>query len=93
MNYRKQNSNGDRQPSLTAEQIKSTISFLNRSFREASEEYRARAGSNSNVRGSVLYDYQVEFSYLIDNIQRGPVFFAIQHIAEANELIGKLQKH
>lgn len=92
MNYRKHNSNNDRPQSLSVDQIKSTVSFLNRSFREAAEEYRSRTGNGSNVRGSALHEYQVEFAYLIDSIQRGPVFFAIQRIAEANELISKLQK-
>lgn len=78
--------------SLSDEQIKSTVSYLNRSFREAAEGFKTRTGHYTNTRGSILHDYQVEFSYIIDKIQRGPVFFAVQHIAEANELISKLQK-
>lgn len=76
--------------SLTEDRIKTSVSFLNRSFRETAEEMKNRTGLSSNVRGSVLYGYQVEFSRLIDAIQRGPIFFAMQHIAEANDLIGKM---
>lgn len=91
MNFRKPNN--DKPLSLTPEQIKTTVSFLNRSFRETADEFKTRTGLNSNVRGSILHDYQVEFAYIIDKIQRGPIFFAIQHTAEANELIGRLAKH
>lgn len=91
MTFRKQN-NENKPLSLTPEQITNTVSFLNRSFRIAADEFKSRFGS-SNVRGTTLYDYQVEFAYIIDKIQRGPVFFAIQHTAEANELIGRMSKH
>lgn len=79
--------------SLSNDQIKNTVSFLNRSFRETADEFKTRTGMNSNVRGTVLNKYQSEFAYLIDTIQRGPVFFAIQNIALANELISKMSKH
>jgi hypothetical protein len=90
MNVRKPNT--DKPVSLTPEQIKTTVSFLNRSFREVADEYKSRTGLNSNTRGSTLYDYQTDFAYIIDKIQRGPIFFAIQNIAEANDLIGKLSR-
>lgn len=79
--------------SLTPEQIKISVSFLNRSFRETAETFKSRTGLTSNVRGSVLYDYQVEFAHLIDEIQRGPVFCAVQRIAEANELISTMANY
>lgn len=90
MNFRKPNN--DKPVSLTPEQIKTTVSFLNRSFREAADEYKSRTGLSSNTRGSTLYEYQTDFAYIIDKIQRGPIFFAIQNIAEANDLIGKLSR-
>jgi hypothetical protein len=90
---RKFNSEKPEKPvALTDDQIKNTISFLNHSFRETSEDFKRRTSSYSNVKGSVLYQYQTDFAYIIDKIQRGPVFFAIQNIAEANELIGKLSR-
>lgn len=78
---------------LTVEQIDKSVSVLNRAFREAIEEFKPRTGVTSNVRGTALHDYQVEFAYVIDKIQRGPVFFVIQHIAEANDLISRVSKH
>lgn len=91
MNTRKQHN--EKPATLTPEQIKSTVAFLNRSFRETSDEFKARTGIHSNVRGTVLNEYQTEFAYLIDEIQRGPIFFAIQRTAEANELIGNMARH
>ena len=93
MNKKHADKNDNKPTSLSPDQIKVTVSFLNRSFREASDEFKRRTGMTSNVRGSVLNWYQTEFAYLIDSIQRGPVFFAIQNIAEANDLIGRLSKH
>lgn len=79
--------------SLTAEQVDKSVSVLYRAFRETLDEFRSRTGINSNVRGTALHGYQVEFAYIIDKIQRGPIFLAIQHIAEANELINRVSKH
>ena len=78
---------------LTAEQINKSVSVLNRSFRESIEAFKTRIGKSSNVVGTDLYFYQTEFAYVIDKIQRGPIFLAIQHIAEANELIKKVDSH
>lgn len=91
MNIRKPHN--DKPLPLTPDQIKTTVSFLNRAFREAADEFKIRTGLNSNVRGSVLHGYQVDFAYIIDKIQRDSIYFAIQHIAEANELIGNLSRH
>lgn len=78
---------------LTPEQINKSVSVLNRSFRESIETFKVRIGKSSNVVGTDLYFYQTEFAYVIDKIQRGPIFLAIQHIAEANELIKKVDAH
>lgn len=92
MNRKFNNEKPEKPLALTDDQIKTTVSFLNRAFRETSDEFKQRTSLYSNVKGSVLYQYQTDFAYIIDKIQRGPVFFAIQNIAEANELIGKLSR-
>lgn len=38
-----------------------------------------------------LYRYQVDFAYLIDEIQRGPLFAAKKAINDANGLIDDIQ--
>lgn len=85
--------NENKPVSLSPDQIKVTVSFLNRSFRETADDFKRRTGMSSNARGSVLNWYQTEFAYLIDAIQRGPIFFAIQNVADANDLINRLSKH
>lgn len=78
---------------LSDEQIERSVSVLNRAFRDAMEEFKVRTGNTTNTKGTDLYNYQVEFSYIIDNIQRGPAFAAVSYIAEANELIARMNKH
>jgi hypothetical protein len=78
---------------LSAEQIEKTVTYLNRSFRDTAEAFKTRTGLNSNVKGTVLNGYQTDFAYLINDIQRGPVFLATQAIADANQLIAKMDQH
>jgi hypothetical protein len=79
-------------PLPTDEQLARNISALNRTFREAADEFKQRGGGNSNVRGTTLHRYQVDFAYLIDEIQRGPRFFAVQNIVAVNDLIARLRE-
>lgn len=78
------------QASLTEGQIKQTVNFLNHSFKDACETYKRSSGDNKNVKGTFLHTAQVEYSYLINEIQKGPIFFAIQNIATANEHIANV---
>ena len=42
------------------------------------------------VKGTDLYNYQVEFSHLINEIQRGPTYIVPKVIANCNEFINKI---
>lgn len=42
--------------------------------------------------GNLLYNYQVEFCYMIDEIQRGPQYIIPKVISDANNLISQLEK-
>lgn len=44
------------------------------------------------TKDSSLYPYQVEFCYLIDDIQRGPEYFVSRVITDANNLIERVNK-
>ena len=65
---------------LTTEEIDKTILYLSRAFANAT--YKAgkiigfkaeRVNSQTNsLKTTELYDYQVEFVYLLDNIKRCP---------------------
>lgn len=58
-------------------------------FREKPERNQEPTGSIPN--GNRLYRYQVEFCYLIDDIQRGPQYIIPKKISDANELIDQLE--
>lgn len=73
--------------------------YLNRAFAKAAskaaEKISAKAVRAKNVKGifetTPMYDYQVDFCYLIDNIQRSPGYIIPKYIQQANELISKLE--
>jgi len=62
--------------------VKQVIRYLNHAFSKATRPF----GSN-NSKGTELYAIQVEFCYLIDNIEYGPKYIVPKLIAKANELI------
>lgn len=50
--------------------------------------YKATRGSGEKaVRGTTLFKLQVEFSYMVDSIKRGPAYIAPKLIAVCNEFI------
>lgn len=51
----------------------------------------ARNVDGNKVTTTKLYDLQVEFSYLLDEIQRGPKCLVTHNIAKANELLDKIE--
>lgn len=66
-------------PSLnTKEQVKK----LNDAFHHVT-----RSMGKNNVKGTTLYQYQVDFAYLLDNIERGPTFQIPFLIYQAENLI------
>lgn len=62
--------------------IQDTCKELKRGFKHAIKKI-----PGSNAKGTNLYKYQVEFCYLIDSIQRGPVCMIPDNIAKCNDLI------
>ena len=45
-----------------------------------------------NSKGTSLYDYQVEFCYLIDSVERDSKFIATKQLPKIRELISNLRK-
>lgn len=72
------------------------VRYLRRAFSRAAEQAAPAIGNkavrtvNGKVDPTALYHYQVDFCYLIDNIERGPAYIAPKFIQEANELIARL---
>lgn len=62
-----------------------TVRYLSGAFAA-----KSRVLKNDNRVGTDLYKAQVEFSYLIDDIQRGPTYMVPKAIAAANALIDGL---
>lgn len=56
--------------------------FLSKAFASATEKFGRHA-----ERGTDLYKLQVEFSYFMDEISRGPIFHAPKVIADCNTFI------
>lgn len=48
-----------------------------------------RAARN-NSKGTHLYDWQVEFSYIIDNIMRGPKYIVPKYVSVAHHMINTI---
>lgn len=60
---------------------KDQIKKLNDSFHHVT-----RSLGKNNSKGTLLYDYQVDFAYLLDSIEHGPVF-------QIPFLINKAEQH
>ena len=69
--------------------VNQVVNYLNHAFSSAAQKVAPAIGTN-NTKGSKLYEYQVEFAYLINEIQRGPKNFVPKAISDANELISKM---
>lgn len=74
---------------INTEQV---VGYLSHAFAKATIRAINNGVSRDNYSGTTLYKYQVEFSYLINEIQRGPIYIVPMHIQEANDLIAKLEK-
>lgn len=77
--------------------VDNVVRYLNRAFIEAKQTAIRKIGNKAlrtelkgKINTTALYDYEVRFCYLIDDIQRGPRYIAPKKIQEANELIAKL---
>lgn len=69
--------------------VEKVVKYLSHTFSKAQQQAIVAVG-NKNSKGTALYEFQVEFAYLIDHIQRGPAYIAPKKISEANELIERL---
>lgn len=62
-----------------------TVRYLTSAFARVQ-----RSLGNDNRVGTALYEAQVTYMYLLDQIQRGPSYLAPKAVAAANELIDSL---
>lgn len=66
----------------------SAVDYLGRLFERASDGHGPRSKATA---GTALYGFQVDFAYLIDEIQRGPEASAKHAFAQAKRLIGSME--
>src|SRR5271157_992718 len=71
--------------------VEQVVTYLSHAFSRAQQK-AAQVIGNRNFKGSKLYDFQVDFCYLIDEIQRGPVYILPKVIQDANQLILALER-
>lgn len=82
----------EREHKKKAINVDQTVRYLNHAFGKAQSKAISQTG-NKNVKGTPLYKFQVEFCYLINEIQRGPSYIAPKKISEANDLIEALESY
>ena len=73
---------------INTEQV---VAYLSHAFSRAAQKVAQQVG-NRNHKGTKLYQYQVDFCYLVDEIQRGPAYILPKVIQDANQLIVALEK-
>lgn len=78
--------------------IEQVLNYLNHAFARASVKASSKIGSkavrvnvNGKLEATTLYNYQVEFCYLVNEIQRGPGYITPKLIQDANDLISRLE--
>ena len=81
-------------PDLKKKQIdvNQVVRYLRHAFSKAHQQAFSEIG-NKNAVGDPLYDFQVEFSYLVDDIMRGPFYIVPKKIVAANQLIESLSTY
>lgn len=68
--------------------IEQVTGYLNRAFSDATTHFNESAVKDPDTKqASRLYRYQVNFSYLINEIQNGPIYIVPMRIQECNDLI------
>lgn len=81
--------------------IQDVTKYLSRAFFKASAKAADSIGSSAlrtknketgKWETTTMYDYQVDFCYLMDDIRRGPRYISTKSIQLANELIAKLEE-
>lgn len=64
-----------------------TVSYLNSTFRKAIESLRMTTDTPIDQ----IKEYEIDFAYIIDEIERGPEHFVIKKTADANKLIREIE--
>lgn len=67
-----------------------TISHLNYLFYTEITNFKSKSPNNhSNAKGTTLYQYQVDFAYLINEIYNQPNYILPKFISQVHDLLDK----
>lgn len=69
--------------------ISNVVYQLNNAFASATSHFNP----NKNYKGTDLYNFQVDFSWLIHEITNGPQCFIWKNVDDVNALIEKVKSH
>lgn len=72
--------------------VERSVRFLCNQFQKITAGMGRATRANGNQPATDLYGYQVEFSYMIDAIQRGPRHFAPKVISDCNEFLDTISQ-
>lgn len=82
--FNKRDNSRAEEKAIDTEQV---INYLNHAFSSTT-----RPLGLNNSSGTQLREYQVEFCYLINEIQRGPKYIIPKIIQDANDLINNIKQ-
>lgn len=96
----------DPSSTLSEKQVAKSVKLLRYMFFDACKAYKSKNANvvthfrrNADLEpvipenaDTTIFEAQVEFSYLIDEIQRGPIFGVTDYIKQCNDLIDSISK-
>lgn len=82
----------EKEKEINIDQVCSYLSHVFAKKTQRMEKAAAQYGSKGKVKSTPLYDLQMEMSYILDEIQRGPKCLVTHVIAKANEFLDKIEK-
>lgn len=65
------------------------VDFLSHAFKQAIQGMGKAVRFKDGTK-TALYQFHVDFSYMIDDIQRGPTYIVPKVVSECNEMIVKI---
>jgi hypothetical protein len=65
--------------------VDKVLAGINRSF------VQATAGLGSNAKGTKLYQYQVDYCYIVNEINRGPSCMVQKYLSDLDDLIDDIR--
>lgn len=94
MAFNRNDPNNRQRHTMTRPEILTTVKYLYGAFLHATLKANAILGNKAerNDMGNTdLYNFQVDFAYIINNIQSCPSYSVQNHIHEANNIISTIK--